>query len=296
MRIGSLEIHLVSDGMVWVDAGGPFGLVPRALYRGSFPPDGDNRVPMSLHVVVLRSEGKTIVIDTGLGPKLTPDEEQRWGLVREQGGLEAGLAAIGVAPDDVDLVINTHLHADHCGGNTRRGVSGVEARFPRAIYLVPRIEWAEASHADPRTRATYLPENFAPLVAAGRVRLLHGETPVTSHVTCLPLPGHTRGHQGVRLTSGDWLGLCVADMASYSVHLSRTAWLTAYDVLPLENLATKRRWQTWALQTQGWIFFPHDPFMPVGQLKESRGRLEVQAPPGAGELTSALPTPRLPLG
>ncbi|MGH2627213.1 MAG: MBL fold metallo-hydrolase [Anaerolineales bacterium] len=296
MRFGELEIHLVSDGVVWVDAGGPFGLVPRDLYRESFPPDGDNRVPMSLHVVVVRSEGKTMLVDTGLGPKLTLEEERRWGLVREPGGLEAGLAAIGLALDDVDLVINTHLHADHCGGNTCRGASGVEARFPRATYLVPRIEWAEASHADPRTRATYLPENFAPLVAAGRVRLLHGETSVTSDVTCRPLPGHTRGQQGVLLTSGDWQGLCVADMASYSIHLARTAWLTAYDVLPLENLATKQRWQSWAVRTRAWIFFPHDPLLPVGRLRESKGRLEVQAPPEAGELTGGLPIPRPPLG
>lgn len=294
MRIGSLEIHLVSDGIVWVDAGGPFGLVPRPLYRELFPPDGDNRVPMSLHVVVVRSEGKTILIDTGLGPKLTPDEERRWGLVREAGGLEAGLAGLGLAPEDVHLVINTHLHADHCGGNTRRGDSGIEPRFSRATYLVPRLEWAEASHADARTRATYLPENFAPLVTAGRARLLHGETPITSHVTCLPLPGHTRGQQGVRLTSGAWQGLCVADMASYSVHLTRPAWLTAYDVLPLENLATKQRWQAWAVRTGAWLFFPHDPFIPVGRLRESKGRLEVQAPPGSAELTAGLPTPRPP--
>lgn len=296
MRIGALEIHLVSDGVVWVDAGGPFGLVPRALYRERFPPDAENRVPMSLHVVVLRSDGKTIVVDTGLGSKLSAEDERRWGLVRQGDGLEAGLARIGLAVDDIDLVINTHLHADHCGGNTCIGATGMEARFPRATYLMPRIEWAEASHADPRTRATYLPENFAPLVTAGRVRLLHGETRVTAHVTCLPLPGHTRGHQGVLLGSGDWRGLCVADMASYSVHLSRTAWLTAYDVLPLENLATKRRWQAWAVQTEGWIFFPHDPFTPVGQLRESKGRLEVQAPSQAGELTAELPTPPPPLG
>jgi len=291
VRIGDLEIDMISDGVVWVDAGGPFGLVPRALYANTFSPDPSNRVPMSLHVVVVRSDGKTILIDNGLGTKLSPADQERWGLVRPPGGLEAGLARLGLGVDDVDEVINTHLHADHCGGNTISTPSGIEPRFPRATYWVQRIEWAEASHPDARTRSTYLAENFAPLVRAGRMRLLHGETALTSHVSCIPLPGHTRGQQGVRLVSGEWVGLCVADLASYAIHFSQTAWLTAYDVLPLENLATKRLTQAWAIRTGAWIVFPHDPFLPVGQARESNGRLRVEAPAAAAELTDGLPTP-----
>ena len=296
MRIGDLEIDMISDGVVWVDAGGPFGLVPRPLYAKSFLPDEKNRIPMSLHVVVIRSEGKTILVDNGLGTKLGPEGERRWGLVRPEGGLEAGLANLGLSPEDVDWVINTRLHADHCGGNTRLSGTDVVPRFPRATYFVQRIEWADACHPDARTRSTYLAENFQPLVREGRMRLLHGESALTPHVTCVPMPGHTRGQQAVRLVSGDWVGMCVADMASYAVHLTQTAWLTAYDVLPLENLATKRKVQEWALRTGAWIFSPHDPGLPVGRLQESNGRLTIEAPDGSDDLTRALPTPTPPRG
>jgi glyoxylase-like metal-dependent hydrolase (beta-lactamase superfamily II) len=290
MRIGDLELHLISDGVVWVDAGGPFGLVPRPLYERVFVPDEDNRIPMSLNVLVVRSEGKTILVDTGLGEKLTPEEVQRWGLVRPNGGLEEGLQRLGLNVGDIDLVINTHLHADHCGGNTSRAGIGIEPRFPRATYVVQRMEWAEAYHPDIRTRATYLAENFAPLVSTGKMRLLHGETAITSHISCVVLPGHTRGQQGVRLSSGDWRGMFVADLASYSVHLSQPAWLTAYDVLPLENLATKRECLAWATQSGAWIFFPHDPYLAVGQVSESQGRFHMREPADVQDLISGLPT------
>jgi len=276
MTLSGLEYTIVSDGQVWVDAGGPFGLVPRGLYETYLKPDEFNRVPMVLNCLLLRSEGKTIMIDTGLGNKLTPVEKERWNLDRTDGGLVENLAEQGVSVNDVDIVKNTHLHTDHCGGNTVVKDGSLAAAFPNAEYWVQRIEWARAYHPDARTRGTYFSDNFVPLQKEGRLRLLFGDTFVTKHIDCVLTPGHTRGHQSVKMESESWRGLFVADMASYGIQMAKTAWLTAYDVLPLENIRTKRKWQKWALENQAKSFFEHDPAMKLAQLVEEAGRLELK--------------------
>lgn len=289
MRFGDLEIDLVSDGMVWLDAGGPFGLVPRELFQRVFPLQPDNTVPMSLTCMLVRSRGKKILIDTGLGTKRKAEERERWRLVRAEGDLLQALAKLGISPQDIDIVINTHLHTDHCGGNTTYQGDAIVATFPRAEYWVQRVEWAEACHPDARTRGTYFDENFGPLMEEGRLRLLHGDTEVTDQVHCVVTPGHTRGHQSVRLRTESWDGLYLGDMATYAVHFARTSWLTAYDVLPLENVETKKRWQRWAIKKQAWLFLEHDPLMPVVHLVEREGRKDILPIEAAQPLIDPLP-------
>jgi glyoxylase-like metal-dependent hydrolase (beta-lactamase superfamily II) len=291
MKIGDLQVDLVSDGWVSVDAGGPFGLVPRSLYQRYLKPDEDNRVPLALTSLLIRSQGKTILVETGIGEKLSPSEQEGWRLVRTNGGLVDNLADLGAGPEDVDIVINTHLHSDHCGGNTQVKDSEYVPTFPNAEYWVQRMEWADATHPDARTRGTYHAENFAPLLKEGRLRLLHGDTPVTDHVRCVVTPGHTRGHQTVILQEGDWRGIFPADMATLAVHFARTSWLTSYDVLPLENLRSKKRWQQWAIENQAWIFFVHETQLPVARLIERDGKRELESFAEAQPLIDALPIP-----
>jgi glyoxylase-like metal-dependent hydrolase (beta-lactamase superfamily II) len=292
MLINDLELHLLCDGTIRVDPGGPFGLVPRRLYQDVFRPDAANLIPMVLNCLLVKSEGTAILIDTGLGDKWDQDGIDRWHLEKWKGGLLAGLQRLGIGPEGIDLVINTHLHADHCSGNTRLHEGQLVATFPKAEYWVQRIEWAEASQPDRRTRATYLADNFAPLMEQGRLRLLHGDTPVTRHVRLAVTPGHTRAHQCVVLQSGDWKGIFIADMASFAIHMIRTAWLTAYDVLPLENVRTKQRWQQWCIENAAWLFFQHDPGIPVARLESSAGRFKLVDVAEAEPLTCDLP--RLP--
>jgi glyoxylase-like metal-dependent hydrolase (beta-lactamase superfamily II) len=293
VRVGDLELFLLSDGQVHVDAGGPFGLVPRDLYQRYLPPDEENRVPMSLHCLLVRSRGLTILVDTGMGGKLGPKVEAQWRLTRPRGGLLSELERVGVSPEEVDVVINTHLHGDHCGGNTR-SPDGSEPTFPHAEYWVQRIEWAQASHPDARTRNTYVPRNFEPLMRSGRLRLLHGDTPLTDQVHCRITPGHTRGHQSVSLRSGGWQALFVADMASYAAHFGHEAWVTAYDVDPLRNIETKGRWREWAAETGAWLIFQHDPQVPVARMVRAGAKLEVESVEHPQDLTATFPTPQPP--
>lgn len=273
MQIGRAKLHLVSDGLVRLDGGGPFGLVPRTMWEKLLPPDEFNRVPLRLYCLLIHSQGKTILVDTGLGDHLSDKQRQIYGLTRPNGGLIQALARLSLSPEAIDIVINTHLHADHSGGNTtpRDGNGGLIPTFPRAEYWIQRQEWADAAFPNERTRAVYLPQNFLPLKEAGQLRLLNGDTQVTSEVRTVITRGHTRAHQSVVIESEGEVALYTGDLATLAVHFERLAWVTAYDVEPLETIETKRRWQQWALERNAWIILPHDTQTPLARLQQIAG-------------------------
>ena len=272
-----MEWHVIPTGRVWVEPGGAMGLVPRPLWIEHQPVDEMQRTPMDLNSLLVFSEGRTIVIDTGIGHKLPDKAVANWGLEWPEGTLVDNLAKHGVAPEDVDLVIDTHLHSDHCGGNTLLDQGEVLPTFPKAEYWVQRLEFADAYHPDARTAGTYLAENFVPLWQHGHLRLLHGDTAATREVRTVVTRGHTRGHQSVILEDGKGPPVMfVSDLASYAIHFAKSAWVTAYDVEPLETIRTKARWQQWALENDATLIFQHDAYIRMGKLAlDERGRYEV---------------------
>ena len=272
-----MEWHIIPTGRVWVEPGGAMGLVPRPLWIGHQPVDDQQRTPMDLNSLLVFSEGKTILVDTGIGHKLSDKAQKQWGLEWPEGTLLENLAKHGIAPEDVDLVIDTHLHSDHCGGNTFLDGDEVIPTFPNAEYWVQRMEFANAYHPDARTRGTYLPENFVPLWKEERLKLLHGDTTVTSHVRTVVTRGHTRGHQSILLEDGGNPPVFfVSDLASYSIHFARTSWVTAYDIEPLETIRTKTHWQKWALEEEATLVFQHDAYTRTGKLiLNDRGRYDI---------------------
>ena len=273
-----MEWKIIPSGRVWVDPGGPFGLVPRALWSRYQRANEQQLVPMNLNCLLVHSDGKTILVDNGLGDKLSEKAQQQWNIEYPEGRLIENLAKAGVQPEDVDIMLDTHLHSDHCGGNTTIRDGEVAPTFPNAEYIVQRVEWANAMHPDARTRSTYLLDNYAPVWAAGQFRFLHGDAHITDEVRVAVTPGHTRGHQVVILEGGERPLLYPADLATFTVHLERRAWVTAYDVEPLETIRTKAHWQAWALETRAILIFEHDTTMPMGELvKDEDGRLKVEA-------------------
>lgn len=268
LSIGSFELHLINDCTTHVDGGGAFGLVPRKLWRNYFEPDEENNIRMAQNCLYVRAGDRRIVIDTGLGSKLNDRLKRMWN-VENEGGLLRGLDQLGVRPEDIDLVICTHLHADHCSGNTRYAELGSEqvvATFPNAEYVVQRREYEDAMHPNERTRATYFPINYQPLVESGQMRLLDGDTQLLPGIDAIVTPGHTPGHMSVRFEDSGQHAAFLCDLATYAVHFERLGWMTAYDVEPLRTLETKRIWQRWALETGAILFFPHDPYRPAGQM------------------------------
>lgn len=270
--------HIIPAGTTWVDPGGPFGLVPKALWSRHQTPDERGLLPMCLNCLLIISEGKTILVDNGLGDKLDEKSIRLWGLEYPDGTLIENLAKHGVKPENIDIMLDTHLHSDHCSGNTIMRDGRLQAAFPNAEYWVQRVEFADAIHPNGRTQATYLPENFVPIWEAGKFRFLYGDTQVTKDVRCVVTPGHTRGLQCVIIEGGERPLLYVGDLASFAVHFERRAWVTAYDVEPVENIRTKGAWQQWAVQTQALLVFEHDTTMTVGELVEvEEGKLKVKA-------------------
>ena len=266
-RVGDIEYQIVNDGRCLVDGGGAFGLVPRVIWEKRLPPDKNNFVPFVLRSLLVRSEGKSILVDTGYGHKLSPVQARNAGLVRgEEGDLIASLARIGVSPEDIDIVINTHLHSDHCSGNTRRVGDLVLPSFPRAQYVIQRTEWEDATSPNERTRATYLPENYEPLARGRQLSIVDGPARITGDVRTAVARGHTRGHQVVVLESRGEAAIFLGDLATLHYHFERLAWVTAYDVEPLMSIEAKRFWQRWALDRDALLIFQHDAQLCVGKL------------------------------
>lgn len=270
MRVGDVEVFPVSDGRFRFDGGANFGLVPKVLWEQVMPADAANRTAMALHCLVIVSRGLTILVDTGYGSKLPEKRRQILALERDP-GLPGALASLGLGTRDVDIVVNTHLHADHCGGNTTLDTAGLVPTYPRAEYWVQRREWAEAISPNERTRATYLSENLRPI--EDRLHLLDGDTTLTPEVRCVVTRGHTPAHQSVIVESGGEMAIYLGDVAPFSVNLERLAWIAANDVEPLETLETKRSLRRLALQRNALLFFDHDPLLVAGRLAEASGEV-----------------------
>jgi glyoxylase-like metal-dependent hydrolase (beta-lactamase superfamily II) len=271
LKIGDIEIHLINDCRVLVDGGGAFGLVPRVLWQRYFTPDDENLIPMNQTCLFVRAGGKNIVVDTGLGTKLN-DKARRIFRIENEGGLLTGLAKLGIEPTDIDLVIDTHLHSDHAGGNTKfveGSTTEVEPTFPNAEYVVQHREYEDAMRPNERTAATYFPFNYQPLVESGQMRLLDGDKEFLPGITGIVTPGHTPAHMSIRFESNGEHAMFLCDMASYAVHFERLGWMTAYDVEPLRTMESKRVWQKWALENDAIVIFPHDAKRPIGRLSQA---------------------------
>jgi len=274
-RVGALTVHLVSDGVYWTDVGGAFGVVPRGLWGRLVEPDALNRIPLQLRCLLIESAHGLILADTGYGDKLPPRQRDLLTLHGEK-RLLGDLAALGYRPEDVRTVINTHLHADHCGGNTCFDPGGSPVpTFPNAQYMVQRLELADATYPNERTRNTYFGENFRPLSGAcgpdgsDRLRVLNGDTQITPEVRTFITPGHTRAHQSVIVESGGETAIFLADAAPFAVGIERLAWVPAFDVEPLVSIETKRTLRDWALRREALLLFQHDVNVPAGRLRRA---------------------------
>jgi len=269
-RLGELELLVVSDGVIWQDAGATFGLVPRVIWERYTPDlDDKNRIPVGLNSLLIRSEGKLILVDTGVGTKSVRAPGAM--VIEESGRLLENLGREGVSADEIDIVVNTHLHFDHGGGNTVMADGVPVPAFPRARYFIAKGEWEAASHPNERTRGTYVLENFEPLQDAREVELVTGEAELAKGVRLLPAPGHTEGHCVIELESGGRYGLCVGELSQLPVMLERLAWISAFDVLPLVSLSTKRRMMDWAVEKRALLISVHAPFPGLGRLVAEEG-------------------------
>ncbi|MBX3000296.1 MAG: MBL fold metallo-hydrolase [Caldilineaceae bacterium] len=273
LQIGSVRCHIVSDGRQKSDGGGFFGLVPRVLWERVVQPDDSNRIPTDLRCLLIESEKGLILVDTGQGDKLVDKTRAYLGMTDANERLIGDLRQVGVAPEDVDIVLLTHLHGDHVGGATRwrdqaDPKSGVIPTFPNARYLAQRQELADASFPNERTRGTYFPENWEPLMASGQFEIVTGDQYLSPSVRTEVIPGHTASIQAVWVEDGGESLLFLGDTCNWAVHLERLAWVPAFDLDPMASIEGKRRLREEAMRRNALLVFQHDGQVVAGRLVE----------------------------
>ena len=270
-QLGRFRIHAIQAGGQLLDGGAMFGVVPKVLWEKRIPADARNRIQMGMRCLLIEHDVGLILVDTGAGNKETQKFYDIYGI--ENAGpngrtaLEGGLAALGYTPDDVALVIDSHLHFDHAGGNTYKDADGkVHLSFPKARYVVQAGEYHYAMHANERTAASYFEHNFVPVMEAGRLDLVEGEREIVSGIRVVPTPGHTPHHHSILIDGGGGaVGCFLGDLVPTTNHLP-LAWIMGYDVLPLVTLETKRRTLAQA-QAEGWqVAFCHDATVGWGRV------------------------------
>jgi glyoxylase-like metal-dependent hydrolase (beta-lactamase superfamily II) len=294
--VGGLRCHTLETGLQRLDGGAMFGVVPRPLWEKRAVPDARHRIPLALRSVLIEHPDGPVLVDTGVGDKEDAKFHDIYGI--ENAGspgptrLEDALSEIGIAAADIRIVINTHLHFDHAGGNTRLGGMdtpildsaefGAELAFPKATYVVQRGELEFARHTNERTRASYLPKNFEPVSIANRWRLFNGDGEVLPGISLRLTPGHVPHHQCVVIRDGGQTAIFLADLIPTAAHLP-LPWIMGYDLEPLRTLESKRSVVEEAL-ARGWmLIFEHDPAVVTARLERTTKGLE---------LNDVIPAPR----
>lgn len=273
--LGDLELTTLSDGFFGLDGGAMFGVVPRVLWEKRLPPDDSNRIPLGMRPLIIRNGRQTVIIDAGCGDKMDAKSAQIYKLDRRY-HLDHALAEAGIAADDIDIAVASHLHFDHVGGFTAAGADGrLVPRFPKAKYIAHRAEWQDATHPHERNRASYLQENFVPLMDAGVLTLVDDGAEIIPGVRYRRSGGHTPNHQVVTIESGGRTAVFTADMYPTSIHIP-DPWVMGYDLYPMDTLAFKRGFAREAIDRGYLLFFEHDPSMAAGYLREKDGKRFVE--------------------
>jgi glyoxylase-like metal-dependent hydrolase (beta-lactamase superfamily II) len=273
--VGSVRIHAIEAGLQRLDGGAMFGVVPRPLWERRIPPDARHRIPLALRCLLIEAPEGLILVDTGVGNK---EDEKFTGIygIENEGNptrLEDGIRAAGFAPEDVEMVVLTHLHFDHAGGATLRTEGGaLEPAFPQARYVVQEEELRFSGIRNERIRASYLPGNIQPVTEAGLWHLVKGETELTRGIQLLPTPGHTPHHQSVIIESDGEVACYLADICPTTAHIP-LPWIMGYDLEPLVTLETKRTLWDRARQEEWLLIFEHDAQVPWGVLDEEARRV-----------------------
>jgi glyoxylase-like metal-dependent hydrolase (beta-lactamase superfamily II) len=273
LAVGEFELVLCTDGTYLLDGGAMFGVVPKTLWSKRTPADDENRILLGLNSTVVRTGKHTVLIETGVGNKQSPKMRE---IHRNQELLPASLAAAGVRPEEIDVVINTHLHFDHCGWNTTLHSDGsVTPTFKNARYFAHAGEVAHGHLQLDRDKVSYLSPNYDPLIESGQMTLLTMEG-ITRNPEIVPgisvevFPGHTAQMMGVHIESRSYGGAAehacsIGDLIPTAHHLDPT-WVLAYDLDPVECIAQRKRFYQRAIPAQWTVLFTHDHHTPAAKV------------------------------
>jgi glyoxylase-like metal-dependent hydrolase (beta-lactamase superfamily II) len=275
MNLGDFRVELIPDCEFRLDGGAMFGVVPRNLWARVCPPDDQNRIRMNMNCMFVEAGSDRILIDTGIGDKWSEKHLSMYGINRQRSLDESLQSIAGVSANQITIVINTHLHFDHAGGNTRFDESGnCVPLFPNARYLISRAEFEHAEAPSDRDRASYVPDNWLALKSSGQLELKEADYEVVPGLRMETQAGHNRSMQCARLERGGQTLFGFADLVPMRAHVP-FAWIMGFDLYPVETLAAKKRLLPQAAR-EGWTcLFYHDPDQALGRIVEEEGKFRV---------------------
>jgi len=281
MIFGDYRVEIVQDTEFHLDGGAMFGVVPRKLWARDCPPDDENRIRMNMNCVFIYTGSEKILIETGIGDKWSAKQRSMYGIDRRRPLSETLQSQTGAAADEITIVVNTHLHFDHAGGNTMLDAQGKSVpTFPNARYFVSRAELEHAEHPTERDRASYLPENWRPIVESGQLETKDSDYEVVPGLSMETVAGHNRSMQCWRLERGAKTMFGFADLVPMRAHV-RLPWIMGYDLYPLETLNAKKELLPQAAREKWVCMFYHDPDEPLCRLQQ--GEKELSPIPYRGE-------------
>ncbi|MSQ11820.1 MAG: MBL fold metallo-hydrolase [Dehalococcoidia bacterium] len=274
MKLGRMEIHVISDGSWRLDGGGVFGQVPKVLWQEVAKPDGRNRVRLGLNCLLVRTPNGNVLIDTGVGRKVDDRRKENYGL--DAGKLMGGLRNLGLKATDIDYVTFSHLHFDHAGGATKfnRKREAVPT-FPKAKYFIQEACWEDATHPNERGRDAYESLDYRPLADRGQLELVRGEKEIIPGVLLRETGGHCKGHQMVLINSAPRKVAFVGDIIPTPSHI-RLPYITAFDQYPEQTLEYKRQLLKQAEEDQWILVFSHGYDAHAGMLERKDGRYQLK--------------------
>ena len=288
MQIGDYRIEIIPDTEFRLDGGAMFGVVPRVLWEKICPPDEFNRISLNMNCLFVETATEKILVETGIGEKWTEKQTRNYGIFRRAPFAETLFEKTGCRPKDITIVVNTHLHFDHAGGNTIGGqlkpnsdhrpptADHCSAQFPNARYFVSKSEFEHARNPTERDRASYLAENWEPLARSGQLELKPDEYEVVEGLTMRTIRGHSDAMQTVCLQRGGATLYGFADLIPTRAHLP-PAWIMGYDLYPLETLAAKKTLISQAVRENWLCLFYHDSTAPLCRLTEQDGKIRAVA-------------------
>ena len=268
--LGDFELSIISDGTYCLDGGAFFGVVPKVLWERRVQADEKNRITSGLNSLLIRTGDKNILIETGIGNKLNEKQTKIHG---NNPQLLNNLHNAGLAPEDIDIVINSHLHFDHCGWNTVRNGAEILPTFPKAKYFAQAGEYEHGQLQLDRDRVSYLDENYGPLIRSGQMTLLRGDSEILPGIRTRIYPGHTANMQAILIESKGQTACYTGDLVPTTFHLDPT-WVMAFDLYPLETIENRKRLYSEALPNNWLLIFTHDPKTPMAHIqKNEEGKL-----------------------
>jgi len=271
LALGNFELSVFSDGTYPLDGGAFFGVIPKVMWSRKVAADERNYVAAGLNSLFVRTGSHNVLVETGMGNKLSERMMKFYG---QPAKLLDNLAAAGVATEDIDIVINSHLHFDHCGWNTVRDRSGkIVPTFPRARYYAPDGEWQYARRPSERDSISYLPENYDPLVESGQMTLLKGDEEILPGISVKTFPGHTAHMQGVIVRSAGHTACYISDLIPTTAHIDIT-WGMGFDLYPLDTIESKKHYYARSIPEKWLTVFTHDAKWPWAYVeKDEAGKM-----------------------